>query len=243
MNNKTTVPLTVAASAMLLSTLGISGIAFAQTTNAAPGNTTLPSPPHVLPSTNSTTLAQSAGGSATNTTFLTTFHAKGFLGSFALPANSTHFKVNVQYLLVGNWSFDIVSGNLQNFTMNLQNVSLAGKAEHTYSVNGLTNVTGIGTRNVTSPNNTTSPATGANQNSSKSNKIVLTGNETAFGGLATIYSDGKPAWNNVLTSITVLNGKLINISFDSRKTEGRFAGNLIYGAITTLEDKGNNNIH
>jgi hypothetical protein len=107
----------------------------------------------------------------------------------------------------------------------------------------LTNVTGIGTRNVTSPNNTTSSATGTNQNSSQSNKIVLTGNETAFSGLATIYFDGKPAWNNVLTSVTVLNGKLINISFDTHKTEGHFAGNLIYGAITTLEDKGNNDIH
>jgi hypothetical protein len=70
----------------------------------------------------------------------------------------------------------VVKGNLQDFKLDLNRVSLAGKTVETHSINKLAN------------------ATGAIGSTSTTNAIFLRDNSTQFTGLGDISTNGTVQW-------------------------------------------------
>ena len=81
---------------------------------------------------------------------------------------------------------------------------------------------GLGEKNATSAITSLTP--------SITNKIYLnSNNNTSFHGFADVTMNGKPMWSNVPVFVALVNGKLLNMSFDSIKTADHFTGIPMFG--------------
>ncbi|HXT83751.1 MAG TPA: hypothetical protein VN704_05390, partial [Verrucomicrobiae bacterium] len=169
------------------------------------------------------TLAQKS-----NTTSVGTFSAKGYTGqTFVLPTgvmftpmpNSiSQFNLlpAAGSIIAGNWSFVINGGKLQDFQWDVQHLTLNGKINGTFSITKVSNSTGE------------VPPISTNKDIQLSNN-----NSTMFKANAQINFNGKTVFKDVPIVLSLLNGKLINLSIDSVKTEGLFTVPL-FGIITSL---------
>lgn len=162
-------------------------------------------------------LAQSTNGS-------NTFSAKGTMGNLALSPETlqslnTSKDTNLNYVLGGNWSFDVSDGQLKDFKVELNRHSLSGHPAETHIIKALDNATAL-------------------TNMNGDNKIVLVGNNTQFKGLADIETveTGK-VWKDVPLIAYLINGHILNISFDPAKTEGHFLNLPLLGIVTSLTER------
>ena len=156
-----------------------------------------------------------------------TFSAEGYTGQtfflpsgipFTPPKSISQFNVlpPVGSIIVGNWSFAINGGNLTDFYWNVQHLTLNGKINGTFSIIGVSNSTGE-----------VQPVTTMKDiQLSKSNSTIFKAN-------ADLNFNNKTAFKGVPIVLSLLNGKLINLSIDSAKTDGVFTTPL-FGIITTL---------
>jgi hypothetical protein len=80
---------------------------------------------------------------------------------------------------------------------------LSGKVDGSLSISKLTNVT------VATPEH---PA----------RAIISNGNNTSFGGYANIDINGKPTYTDVPVVVTLIKGKLVNLTVDAAKTNNAF---------------------
>lgn len=163
-------------------------------------------------------LAQSSGG-------IDTFSAKGYMGNIvlspeALQSLNTSQDTNLNFVVGGNWSFDVANGQLKDFKVELNRHSLGGHEVETHKINALDNATAI--------------------TNSTGNEIVLVGNNTQFKGIADIEtSETGKVWKDVPVLVYLINGHILNISFDVAKTEGHFVNLPLIGVVTSLTE-GNN---
>jgi hypothetical protein len=166
--------------------------------------------------------AQSAGSTDT-------FQAKGYMGNLVLAPETLQSlnqsqDTNLNFINGGNWSFDVSNGKLQNFNVELTRHSLGGHEAETHIIDGLDNATALS-------------ATDGD------NRIVLTGNNTQFKGLADIQTvESGKIWNDVPLTVFLINGHILNLGFDVAKTEGHFVNLPLFGVVTSLtEQSGQNN--
>jgi hypothetical protein len=152
------------------------------------------------------------------TTTHDTFHAKGMIDSMASDVladrPTSPLNQSAMWVLGGNWNFDVNKGNLQDFKVNITMVMLDGKGFHTHSIDKLSNVSGIAT-----------------SSSTPTPTISLTGNYTAFKGIADVNTNGKLKWKDVVTVIVhIINGNILNLNFN---------GLPVFGTVTSLTDENN----
>jgi hypothetical protein len=95
-------------------------------------------------------------------------------------------------------------------------LGLDGKVEMTHTISELKNPTSA----VTTP--------------SGFNRIFLNNNNTSFRGIADITSDGKVMWSNVPVFVSLIKGKLMNLSIDPTRTNNHFTGIPIFGIVTSV---------
>jgi hypothetical protein len=151
-----------------------------------------------------------------------TFSAHGTLGSLIIPvsvasSNITSAIRGMQGSVIGgNWILDVSGGTLRNFNVNIEMLGLDGKLDMMHSITGLKNVAAV----------TTTP--------SAFNRIFLNNNNTSFKGDADITTNGKVEWSNVPVVVSLINGKLMNLSIDITKTSGHFTGIPILGIATSF---------
>jgi hypothetical protein len=181
----------------------------------------------VVSTTNNNHTIQSARAQGSNaTTTHDTFHAKGVIDSMASDVLAgkpvSPLNQSAMWILGGNWNYDVNKGNLQDFKVNITMVMLDGKGFHTHSIDKLSNVSGI-----TMPSSTPTPT------------ISLTGNNTAFKGIADINTNGKLKWKDVPVIVHIINGNVLNLTVDDKKTEDHFKGLPVFGTVTSLADENN----
>jgi hypothetical protein len=157
-----------------------------------------------------------------------TFSAGGYTGqtfvlpsgvSFTPPSSISQFNLlpPAGSIIAGNWSFAVNGGKLQDFKWNVQHLTLNGKVNGTFSITGISN------------------STGEVQPISIHKDIQLSkSNGTIFKANADINFNDKPAFNDVPIVLSLLNGKLINLSIDPVKTADLFTVPL-FGVVTSLK--------
>ena len=153
-----------------------------------------------------------------------TFSASGYTGQvFVLPGGMPQASESIlQFgiappqgsILSGNWSFAVSGGQLQDFKWNAEAIALNGKVNGSFSISEIRNSTGA-----------ILPST--------NNNIQLTGNNTAFRGIADVNINGKTAFSDVPVTLYLINGKLANLSLDPFKTGGYFSVPR-FGVVTSL---------
>jgi hypothetical protein len=153
-----------------------------------------------------------------------TFNAKGYMGILVLTPSTLQAMGGARpelqgSIIGGNWSFNVAKGVLQDFKIDLNRVSLAGKNTGTISISQLANVTGA-----------TTP--------SPTNAILLRNNSTTFQGTANISVNGTVQWKNVPVIVDLINGRLLNVSLDNAKTGNQFLNAPLFGLTTSLVRKG-----
>jgi hypothetical protein len=170
----------------------------------------------VVSNSNHATIQSAIAQGPTTTHY--TFHAKGMIDSMAsdvLAGRPTSpLNQSAMWVLGGNWNFDVNKGNLQDFKVNITMVMLDGKGFHTHSIDKLSNVSGIST-----------------SSSTPTPTISLTGNYTAFKGIADVNTNGKLKWKDVVPVIVhIINGNILNLNFN---------GLPVFGTVTSLTDENN----
>jgi hypothetical protein len=157
-----------------------------------------------------------------------TFSAGGYTGqtfvlpsgvSFTPPSSISQFNLlpPAGSIIAGNWSFAVNGGKLQDFQWDVQHLTLNGKVNGTFSITGVSNSTGE------------VPPLSATKDIQLSKS-----NSTIFKANADINFNDKTAFNDVPIVLSLLNGKLINLSIDPTKTEGLFTTPL-FGIVTSLK--------
>ncbi len=131
-----------------------------------------------------------------------------------LPNPSHPIHPAVGSIIAGNWSLGVSNGQVQNFKWDANAITLGGKANGSLSITKLTNTTG----GITTPSAPT---------------IKLEGNNTQFKGNADIAINGKPVYTDVPIVFYLLNGKLVNLTIASAKTNNAFPLPL-FGIVTSL---------
>jgi hypothetical protein len=166
-----------------------------------------------------------------------TFQIDGAIGSLVTDLLNSTIRQNVSdsmpiYVLVGNWSMDVVNGEINylqvDFIMGLDN----GTQMQVYSVENL--------RNIIIP----SPAQDAGLNSDQelSSDLVLgpTNNYSlSLFGYVDVLTGDTIEWENVPVSINIFNGNIISILLYPSDTDNRFKGQPIYGVVTWILDANN----
>jgi hypothetical protein len=152
------------------------------------------------------------------------FSVKGYTGNtFIVPSSiplSNTSRGLVGSVIGGNWSFSVKGGTLQDFKWNAVAYTLSGKVNGTLSINGLSGATGAISEERTNPQQPISRG------------ITLQNNMAAFKGTANIDVDGKPKWSNVPVVVYLLNGKLVNLTVDTTKTNILLP---LFGIVTSLQ--------
>lgn len=165
---------------------------------------------------NNVVIAQPTGG-------INTFSAEGYMGNLVLSPEAMQKlnasqDTNLNFVIGGDWSLDVSNGQVQDFKIELNRHSLLGHEVETHVIEGLTDVT---------------PVTNITGN----NEIVLVGNNTQFKGLADIRTvETGNVWEDVPIIAYLINGHILNISFDAAKTEGHFVNLPLMGVVTSLTE-------
>ena len=170
-----------------------------------------------------------------------TFHIDGAIGSLVtdlLNSTITRQEENVSdsqppiYVLVGNWSMDVVNGEVNyfqvDFIMSLQD----GTQVQVYSIENLENI-------VIPPPQQDAGSTSDQQ--PPSNLLLSPTNNYSLSlfGYVDVLTDDTLEWQNVPVSINIFNGNTISILLYASDTDNRFKGQPIYGVVTDILDANN----
>jgi hypothetical protein len=182
-----------------------------------------------------------------------TFNIDGAIGSLVTDLLNPAIRENVNdslpiYVLVGNWSMDVVNGEVNyfqvDFIMGLQD----GTQMQIYSIENLENIV-IPSSSSSSPPPPPPPPPAAEPLSSPgqgfSGSLLLnpTNNYSlSLFGYADVLTNDTVIWQNVPLSIEIFNGNTISILLYPSDTDNRFKGQPIYGVVTSILDANNNMI-
>jgi hypothetical protein len=184
---------------------------------------------------------QSAAGS------IQTFSFDGAIGSLVSDLLNPAIRENVNdslpiYVLVGNWSMDVVNGEVNyfqvDFIMGLQD----GTQMQVYSIENLDNIV-IPSSSSSSSSLASEPLSSPSQGLSSSLLLNPTNNYSlSLFGYADVLTNDTVIWQNVPLSIDIFNGNTISILLYPSDTDNRFKGQPIYGVVTSILDANNNMI-
>jgi hypothetical protein len=109
------------------------------------------------------------------------------------------------WIATGNWSMSVDNGSLTGFGTNMTWFNSNGKASHTHEFSNLRAGAGL----------------------SQGNNIILN-------GLMDVGTNHRIVWKNVPTTISIHGGKTITISVADNATNRHFAGQPIFGLVTSF---------
>lgn len=143
-----------------------------------------------------------------------TFSADGQISSLVLgmpPSTNTVNMSSVEkFILSGSWKLVTDKGKISNFTSEFYTGPISGANNHTHQVTNL-RIEGD------------SPV----QLSPDGSIQIL--------GLTDVKTNGKSAWKDVPTIISISKGRTISINIADNGTQRHFMGQPIYGIIKSLE--------
>lgn len=176
-----------------------------------------------------------------------TFSIDGAIGSLVTDLLNPAIRENVSdslpiYVLVGNWSMNVVNGEVNyfqvDFIMGLQD----GTQMQVYSIENLENI-------VIPPPSSSSSSTAAEPVSSPgqeflSSLLLTPANNYSLSlfGYVDVLTNDTITWQNVPLSIDIFNGNTMSILLYPSDTDDRFKGQPIYGIVTSILDANNNPI-
>jgi len=143
-----------------------------------------------------------------------TFSAEGQVSSLVLGMPPSTHTVNMssvdKFILSGNWKFVTDKGKIAKFTSEFYTGHVNGANNHTHQI---TNLRIQDDRPV--------------QLSADGNMEIT--------GLTDVKTNGKSAWNDVLTTISISKGRTISIDIADNGTQRHFMGQPIYGIVKDLK--------
>jgi hypothetical protein len=145
------------------------------------------------------------------------------------------------YVIVGNWSMDVVNGEANyfqvDFIMGLQD----GTQMQVYSIENLENIVIPSSSSSSSP--ALEPVSSSGQEFSSGLLLSSTNNYSlSLFGYVDVVTNDTVIWQNVPLSIDIFNGNIISILLYPSDTDDRFKGQPIYGVVTSILDANNNPI-
>ena len=174
-----------------------------------------------------------------------TFSIDGAIGSLVTDLLNPAIRENVSdslpiYVLVGNWSMNVVNGEVNyfqvDFIMGLQD----GTQMQVYSIENLQNIV-IPSASSSSP--AVEPVSSSGQEYSSSLLLSSTNNYSlSLFGYVDVLTNDTIIWQNVPFSIDIFNGNTMSILLYPSDTDDRFKGQPIYGIVTSILDANNNPI-
>jgi hypothetical protein len=175
-----------------------------------------------------------------------TFSIDGAIGSLVTDLLNPAIRENVSdslpiYVLVGNWSMNVVNGDVNyfqvDFIMGLQD----GTQMQVYSIENLENIV------IPPPSSSSSPAAepvpSPGQEFASSLFLTPANNYSlSLFGYVDVLTNDTIIWQNVPLSIDIFNGNTMSILLYPSDTDDRFKGQPIYGIVTSILDANNNPI-
>ena len=122
--------------------------------------------------------------------------------------NSVIFTPSIRWIATGNWSMFAGNGNIISFITNMTWYNNNGTGSHTHEFLKFV-------------------PTGGNVTLGSDNSLRLN-------GLMDVGTDHRTVWKNVHSLIDIKRGKTISVSVDDKETNNHFAGQPIYGVVTSL---------
>jgi hypothetical protein len=139
-----------------------------------------------------------------------TFSADGAISSIIFgmpPSTSTVNMSSVQkFILSGYWQLSTEKGKVSNFTSDFYTGPVNGANNHTHQLSNLRLVSDVPIQ----------------LSADGSTKII---------GLLNVGTNGKNAWNDVHTTITISNGRTITLTLADNDTQRHFMNQPIYGIV------------
>jgi hypothetical protein len=174
-----------------------------------------------------------------------TFNIDGALGSLVTDLLNPAIRENVSdspppiYVIVGNWSMDVVNGEANyfqvDFIMGLQD----GTQMQVYSIENLENI-------VIPSSSSFSPAEPLSSSGQEFSSSLLLSSKNNYSlslfGYVDVLTNDTVVWQNVPLSIDIFNGNIISILLYPSDTDDRFKGQPIYGVVTSILDANSNPI-
>ena len=142
-----------------------------------------------------------------------TFSAHGQISSLVLGMPPSTHTINMssveKFILSSNWKLVTDKGKIANFTSEFYTGPINGANNHTHLLT-----------NLRIPDD----------------KLVQLSPDrsTKISGILDVLTNGKAAWNDVLTTISISNGRTISISLADNGTQRHFMGQPIYGIVNDL---------
>ena len=124
--------------------------------------------------------------------------------------NTVNMSSVEKFILSGYWKLVTDKGKIANFTSEFYTGPVNGASNHTHL---LTNLRVQGDKPV---------------------EISADGS-TEISGLTDVKTNGKSAWSDVPTTISISKGRTININLADNGTQRHFIGQPIYGIVKELE--------
>jgi hypothetical protein len=124
--------------------------------------------------------------------------------------NSIIYAPPSRWIATGNWRMNINNGSMKFFTTNMTWFNSNGTASHTHEFL-----------------NFKSPAGKIITVQQPSNNVILT-------GVMDVGANHRIVWKNVPTTININGEKTITISVDDKATNKHFAGQPVFGVVTSL---------
>jgi len=143
-----------------------------------------------------------------------TFSADGVISSIVFgmpPSTSTVNMSTVQkFILSGYWQLSTEKGKVSNFTSEFYTGPVSGANNHTHQLSNLRLVSDVPIQ----------------LSADGSTKII---------GLLNVGTNGKNAWNEVHTIITISNGRTITFALADNDTQRHFMNQPIYGLVKHIK--------
>ena len=145
-----------------------------------------------------------------------TFSADGQISSLVLGMPPSTHTVNMssveKFILSGNWKLVTDKGKIANFTSEFYTGPASGANNHTHQV---TNLRVQDDRPIQ----------------------LSTDDSTQISGLTDVMTNGKSAWNDVPTTISISKGRTISINLADNGTQRHFMGQPIFGIVKDLKSQ------
>jgi hypothetical protein len=122
--------------------------------------------------------------------------------------NSVISTPSVKWIAAGNWSMFMGNGKMISFVTNMTWYNSDGTGTHTHEFLKFVPVGG--------------------------NVTLGSDNSLHVNGLMEVGTNQRVVWNNVHSLIDIKGGKTISISVDDKETNNHFAGQAIYGVVSSL---------
>ena len=143
-----------------------------------------------------------------------TFTADGQIGSLVLGMPPSTHSVNMssveKFILSGNWKLVTDKGKITNFTSEFYTGPVNGASNHTHQ---LTNLRIQDDKPVQ----------------------LSTDGSIQISGLSDVNTNGKVAWKDVPTTISISKARTISIDIADNGTQRHFMGQPIYGIVKDLK--------